>query len=401
VALAVVALLALAGGSLHAQETEMPGGVEKTAKPRLAAPIRIVAFSPDGKSLAVGGGVKEGPGQIILWDIATRKLVWQESLPRGTYSLAFAPDGKILAVTCLQPDVRLLDAATGKTRLTWIGPAKGVWPVAFSSDGKTLAGGGLDGTIKLWDVSSGKERLTMVGHQGQVLSIALSPDGKLLLSGGDDYIARLWNLETGKEVRTMPRFGSIVRGVGFSRDGRWFAVGAWDGLLRIYDCVSGTVRTKIQYGSVDCLDFAPDNRTLVVCGVDSGQVRIYRLDLQDPNPQESRRIQELLAALDNDSYLVREKASGQLKGLGLIAVPELEKATKAASVEVRVRARSILAEVRSPSPWALLKGGTGEIRTAVFSPDGKMIASGSREGEVKLWDVASQKAVATLEPANQ
>ena len=77
-------------------------------------------------------------------------------------------------------------------------------------------------------------------------------------------------------------------------------------------------------------------------------------------------------------------------------MPELEKGARAASAEVRVRARSILAEVRSPPPWALLKGHAGDVVAAVFSPDGKLLAVGSQDGRVKLWDVASQQVVATL-----
>ena len=243
-ALAIVAFLATAGGDLQAQKPAPPGAAEKSAKPPQAAPIRTIAFSPDGKSLAVGGGPKDGTGQVTLWDIAVRTPVWQAPLPRGAYSLAFAPDGRTLAVSFLQPDVRLLDAATGKLTLTLTGPAKGVWPVAFSADGKTLAAGGVDGSIKLWDADSGKERLTLAAHQGHVYSLAVSPDGKMLLSGGEDDVARLWNLKTGKEERVLPRSGSIVRSVRFSRDGRWFAIGAWDGVLRVYDSVSGTLRAN-------------------------------------------------------------------------------------------------------------------------------------------------------------
>jgi WD40 repeat protein len=125
-ALAIVAFLAMAGGNLQAPKPETPGGLVKATRPPQAAPIRTVAFSPDGKSLAVGGGPKEGAGQVTLWDIAARTPVWQASLPRGAYSLAFAPDGKTLAVSFLRPDVRLLDAASGSR----------------------------DGEVKLWDAAS-------------------------------------------------------------------------------------------------------------------------------------------------------------------------------------------------------------------------------------------------------
>jgi hypothetical protein len=85
VGLALLALLHATSGGLHAQETDAPAGGPKTAAPPRVAPIRTVAFSPDGKSLAAGGGPKNGAGQVTLWDIATQKPAWQESLPRGVY----------------------------------------------------------------------------------------------------------------------------------------------------------------------------------------------------------------------------------------------------------------------------------------------------------------------------
>jgi WD40 repeat protein len=387
-------VLAVGGGGLQAQAPRAAGSAPKTARPQIA-PIRSVAFSPDGKSLLAAGGPRERAGQIALWDIAARKPVWQAPLPRGAYSAAFAPDGKALAVAFLQPDVQLLDAATGKPRLTVKGPVKGVWPVAFSADGKTLAGGGMDGTITLWDVADGKPRRTIHAHQGQVYSVALSPDGKTLLSGGEDYMARLWNVATGKQERAMPRSRSIVRSVCFSPDGRWMVTGSWDGSLRIYDAASGRLHAKIESNTVDCVAFASDGRHLAACGLESPYVEVYRLDLRDPSAEESQRIEKLLASLNDDSYAVREKASDELRGLGLVAVPELDKATGSPSAEVRVRSRAVLADVRSPEPWIVLKG-RGEILAAAFSPDGKTIAAGGRDGSVQLRGVASRHVVATL-----
>lgn len=194
-----ISILGMTSLGLQAQETPAAGGVRKTAGPAQMAPVRTIAFSPDGTSLLAGGGPKDRAGQVTLWNLATRNPVWWASLPRGVYSSAFAPDGKKLAVAFSQSEMRLLDPATGKLLGTLKGPAKGVQPVAFSFDGKTLAAGGLDGAIVLWDVASGQTRLTVPAHKGNIYSLAFSPDGKWLVSGGEDYTARLWSVATGKQ----------------------------------------------------------------------------------------------------------------------------------------------------------------------------------------------------------
>jgi WD40 repeat protein len=390
-----ISILGTTGLGLQAQETAAVGGVRKTAAPAQMAPVRTIAFSPDGTSLLVGGGPKDRAGQVTLWNLATRNPVWRASLPGGVYSSAFAPDGKKLAVAFSQSEVRLLDPATGKLLGTLKGPAKGVQPVAFSFDGKTLAAGGLDGAIVLWDVASGQTRLTVPAHKGNIYSLAFSPDGKWLVSGGEDYTARLWSVATGKQERAMPRSGSIVPSVAFSPDGRWIATGSWDGSLRIYDGVSGRLRAQIENGSVNRLAFSPDGRYLAACNVESPEVEVYRPDLRDPNREESQRIRKMMTDLNDDSYAVREKASAGLKGLGLIAVPELDKATNSPLPEVRVRSRAILADARSPQPWAELNAGSEPLAVA-FSPDSRMMAAGGRDGRVQLWDVKSQQLVGTL-----
>src|SRR4051794_37956377 len=93
------------------------------------AAVRAVAFSPDGKLLATG---TEAPGELTLWDLATRKPRWTHREPKAIASLAFAPDGKTLAAACFTRDARLLDVATGQITANLGNRAREVRCVAFS-----------------------------------------------------------------------------------------------------------------------------------------------------------------------------------------------------------------------------------------------------------------------------
>jgi WD40 repeat protein len=156
--------------------------------------------------------------EVKLWDVATGKV--RTTLKADTYfvhSVAFSPDGKILA--SLNGDVTLWDLTTSKERVTFEGHIKedketseavyGVESVAFSPDGKTLAAAAHDMTVKVWDVATAK-RFTLQGHTHAVYSVAFSPDGKTLASASGDKTVRLWDTATNKERATLKQGASFA-----------------------------------------------------------------------------------------------------------------------------------------------------------------------------------------------
>jgi WD40 repeat protein len=106
--------------------------------------------------------------------------------------------------------------------------------VAFSPDGRLLASGGDDGAVSLWDSATGEALRSLQGHTDWVRSVAFSPDGRLLASGGDDWAVRLWDSATGEALRSLKEHTRWVISVAFSPDGRLLASGGSDGAVRLW-----------------------------------------------------------------------------------------------------------------------------------------------------------------------
>ncbi|CAI7650582.1 unnamed protein product [Penicillium pancosmium] len=242
------------------------GTLQQTLKDHLFG-VTSLAFSPNGRLLASGSqtGIEEEEDEedytLRLWDLATGTL--QQTL--GGHSVdvntvAFSSDGQLLAsgsgncgIWATRPEaytVRIWNMASGKLQKALEGHLTDVNSVAFSPNGRLLASGSSDQTVRLWDPATGTLQQTLEGHSA-VHSVAFSPSGQLLASGSgkshsEDNYVRLWDLATGALLQILQGHSGLVYSVAFSPDGRLLASGSGDKTVRLWDPAIDVVQQPIS-----------------------------------------------------------------------------------------------------------------------------------------------------------
>ena len=222
------------------------GELIKTITGHIYSEIYSTAYSPDGNTLACGSEHK-----IYTWNAQTGDLLNTTPEPRcDVYSIKYSPDGKLLSTTGTSRKARMWDVQTGR----FLGSFKAhqhqsrhasnkirISSVAFSPDGNVLATGGTDNQVYLWEIRTGElyligERLAEFSeHTESVTSVAFSPDGNVLASGSEDKTIQLWDVNKRAHSNTLTGHEDSVTAVVFSPDGSTIASGSADGTLRLWN----------------------------------------------------------------------------------------------------------------------------------------------------------------------
>ena len=420
--------------------------------------LGCLAFSPDGKVLASGGidwdrlhdeaAVRRGNGTLYVWDAVKgkRKHSFSDDDIFSIRSVAFSPDGNLLASGGEFGRIHLMDPNTGKYMKRLEGHSKEVVAISFSADMRTFASGSKDGRVRIWDIASGEKKQTFDGFFDQVIGFDVSADGKTIIMGGSGP-SYLWDVASGKRERTFTESayagniafipggkfiltstnakflynrntgeraahflgtGSIASSVGFSPNGKKIVTGSSDGTVLLFDVerrnYDGQVTLAAHEGRVVSLEYSPDGRT-IISGSEDKTIKLW-----DANTMTEKKVftgdmnaltdvalspdGKTIAAVDNTAtiYLWDTGTNAQKKfrtelAAGVISVA-FSPDGKRLAVGGAAGAVTIL-DAESGVSQQRFTGHQGQVKRVAFAADGKVLASLSDDGILFLWDVAA------------
>ncbi len=374
----------------------------------LRSAISQIAYSSNGRLLAVAGHGKKLETVLVIWDARTGKQLHQfqqdsfykrtkgqDGFPDKISALAFSPDGKTLAFAVEWPEanVYLWELSSGEKEPRVLPGCRA--PFVFSHDGKLLAAPGIEGSVRLWSMTTGKEQNTLAGSAGPV---AVTGDGKLLATAGMDKHIHIWELPAGKEVGKLAigmennQEASIFpESFAFAPSGpmltlRWGVRGYDSGwgtpyssvMLKVWDIGArkkilqlpeGRGRTGLAWVSHSFVAFSPDGKTLYSRGIS----------------------EQVLHAVEMATWNDRFK----IEGIGdrIVLSPDGKTLASWEGRTVRfwdtatAKERVLLPDGHSQTVWQL-----------AFTPDGKMLVSASNDGSINLWDPMTGKKLHGVRP---
>lgn len=357
-----------------------------------------VCFSPDSQ-LIVSGGLD---GTIYIWKIDGTHLKTIQAHKAPVWGIAFSPDGERIASASGDHTVKLW-RLEGTHEKTLQGHDKAVWDVAFSPDSQMVASVGFDNTAKLWSIN-GELLKNLQGHQAPVWGVAFCPHTNLLVSVSGDQTAKLWNLD-GSLVRII-RNKSPFLSAKCSAGGEYIVTGDQDNFIKLWK-PDGTLVIILKQHNAIIRDVALSADGLTVASAsEDGSAKIWRHDkyfLKTLYGHQDRIWEigtspegELIASVSDDNTLkLWQASSGKLwesiegKESGFLCV--------SFSPDSRIMVTGSgggtiqlwdLGDKNKPKLHSLrtLVGHTGAVVTLAISPDGQIIASASDDQTIKLWN---------------
>lgn len=341
-------------------------------KPTEVRRVKLAVKFPDGtvdeRTVDVSAGQRlpisvprRGPDKASVVAVQTLSPITASAMSRDLRFIATAVDGRSLVIW---------DTAAGRPVRTLVGHQKTIHSLAFSPDSKRLLSGSADTTAILWDPAAGEQVRTFRGHTGPVLSVAFSPDGKRILTGSADKTAVLWNAQTGEQLQQLKGHTRDVLGVAYSPDGTKLATASGDRSAALWDVETGKRFFYLQGHREEtaCIAFSPDSARVVTGAYD-------------------------------DTAVLWEVASGKRLGLAARHGTDIYAVAFTPDGRVVTGERQDLIQLSDPATGTTVRqfiGHMADVHSLGVSPDGRVLLSGSKDGTVRLWDLATGRELLTL-----
>jgi WD40 repeat protein/tRNA A-37 threonylcarbamoyl transferase component Bud32 len=387
--------------------------------------VTSVAFHPDGKHLAFACGDR----QTRVWDWTTGQEVFACASAidsRAAYGVAFSPDGRRLAVG-LDGAVHVWDWEKRQHLLELPGHARKAISVAFSPDGRRLASGSWSGNVMIWDAQTGERLHPLTEHHQPISALAFSPDGRRLVAACFDRRLSVWDPETGRLLHAFPAHDGLGLGVAFlPPDGSRLASVGEEETVRVWETATWREVLDLRANTAlsSCVAVSPDGLRLASAGRDA-TIRLW-----DATPLQGDEGRQELATFEHAGEVWtlavapdgRQVASAEFGPHSLVKVWDLRTGEVSGvftghgqvvfSVAWHPNGRQVASSGGDPDTqlfvvkvWDArtrhvdftLPPGPAETFALAFSPDGKRLVTGEPRGIVKVWEAGTYQQVGTLD----
>jgi WD40 repeat protein len=285
--------------------------------------VYSLAFSRDSRWLASAGGRVGQPGEVKIWEVASRREVWAfRGHQDQVFSAAFGPENYVASCSA-DGTVKFWDTRTGQEKSPPLKVLRGaaIYGMALDPTGQRLVTCDAYHTVQFWDLSSGRQK-SLEGHRGFVCNVAFSPDGTCIATAGVDGMVRIWDAASGQQVPPKPfsEHDTRVYVAVFSPSGERVASAGADGKVLVWEAATGKVLRTFAGDEeyVWALAFSPDGRRLAIATWK--EVKIWDLTKPDSLPQKLGGLAGTIYSLAFSPDARYLAAGGGYKGKGEIKI---------------------------------------------------------------------------------